>query len=351
MTGYTAPSGTVSSAAGEIEVAWQAFDQVAGTCWRNDGGYGSGVTPQWLAYELASAQTVTAYRWQNIDRAWLNANHPTAWELQGWNGTSWDTLHSVTGLAALAVGEWTATYTVTSPGSYSKYRIYITEWIETDGNWVQIGEVDLQGDPPVEYTVPSGSVVVTGKAPTFTWAPPAAVSWQQVYLLTLTGAADGVADVVIPMESFQCRARRAASTYVGAQVPYTDAIAAAIAARPNGTLVITGGPRFADGTQSLTEIVRADLSRVDTDRGGRNASIALHAYAAAVTRTAQSRTMTGVSYVHTGASNQIRCAVDIWLRPGDTAVDPVTGLEVVAESISYVIGRGAHVMTVSDGNG
>lgn len=187
--------------------------------------------------------------------------------------------------------------------------------------------------------------------PAYVWEVPPAVSWQQVYVLTLTGAADGVDDVVIPMESFQCRARKLASTYVGAQVPYTAEIAEAIADRPNGTLVIRGGPRFADGTENLTEIVRADLSRIDTDRGGRSASIALQAYAAAVARPAQTRSMSGVSYVHTGASNQIRCSVDIWLRPGDTAVDPVTGLEVVAESISYVIGPGAHVMTVSDGNG
>lgn len=205
------------------------------------------------------------------------------------------------------------------------------------------------GYSPVQMFVPVQTVSIDGTAPArFFWEAPANVSWQMVYKLTLTGAPDGQTDVVLPMASFQSRARAAAQTYIGAVVPYTAAYAQAIALRPHGVLVISAGPKYSDGTENLTVILRATLDRVDVDRGPRNGSITLHGYYAATTRPVQTRQMRGVSYVHTGNTNTIRCNVDIWLRPGDTAVDPTTGLSITADTITYVISPGRQEMTVAD---
>lgn len=214
------------------------------------------------------------------------------------------------------------------------------------------GTVALSGKVPSlkgDTKPTAGSVAISGKSPArYVWEPPAVVSWQMVYTLTLTGAADGQSDVVLPMASFQSRARAAAQTYLGVVVPWTTAYAAAIALRPNGTLVIAAGPRYADGTENLTIMLRATLDRVDVDRGPKNSSITLHGYYAASTLPVQTRNLSGVSYVRTGETNQIRSSVDIWVRPGDTAVDPTTGTSVSVDTITYVISPSRQEMTVAD---
>lgn len=185
--------------------------------------------------------------------------------------------------------------------------------------------------------------------PRYTWSVPPQVSYVMVYRLTLTGTPDGKPDVELPMSSFQARARDAAQTYISAVVPYTTDNATSIADRPNGELVIKSGPHFPDGSETLTEILRVTLDSVATDRGAVNGSITLSGYANAVTRTAISRTMAGVSYTRSSnTDNQIRCQPDLWLQPGDTASDPNTGLSFTVGSIAYVISPTRQEMTVND---
>lgn len=213
-------------------------------------------------------------------------------------------------------------------------------------------ELEVAGFVPTAVArcnAPLAELEVDGFAPArILWNPPSTVSWRMAYRLTLTGAADGKSDVVLPMASFQSRARSAAKTYIGAVVPYTDEHAQAVSDRPNGQMVIEAGPVFANGVEALTEILRVDLDFVETDKGAKNRSITLHGYYDATVRPALTRQLAGVSYVRTGETNMIRASVDIWLRPGDQAVDPETGLSLTADTISYVISPTRQEMTVAD---
>lgn len=213
-------------------------------------------------------------------------------------------------------------------------------------------ELEVDGFTPsavVRCGTPLAELEVDGFAPArIVWNPPSTVSWRMAYRLTLTGAADGKSDVVLPMASFQSRARSAAKTYIGAVVPYTDENAQAVSDRRNGQMVIEAGPVFANGVEALTEILRVDLDFVETDKGARSRSITLHGYYNATVRPAMTRQLAGVSYTRTGETNMIRASVDIWLRPGDQAVDPETGLSLTADTISYVISPTRQEMTVAD---
>jgi hypothetical protein len=126
MTGPSAPSGVVTrsgSYSAQYE-AWQAFDGNASSAdmWI------SAVfqTPAWLGYEWVDGpRTVTRYA-INFSNGSLTSRAPRDWTLQGWTGSAWvvvDTRSAQTGW----LGTERREYTVASPGSYSKYRLHVTD--------------------------------------------------------------------------------------------------------------------------------------------------------------------------------------------------------------------------------
>lgn len=216
------------------------------------------------------------------------------------------------------------------------------------------------GELAADVTAPGATLELAGVNPARWYAQPSeTVDLQRVYRLVLTGAPDGTTDVALAMASFQARYRLAAQTCVEAVVPRTTETATAVSARPNGEMVVYGGYRNpSTGAVQWQELLRVTLTRLDTDRGARNASITLAGYADAVPLVGEygepifvTREMAGVSYSRAGSPNQLRCSVDYFLRPGDTARDAFTGTEVVANSITYLVSPSRQEMTVSDGNG
>ncbi len=81
-----------------------------------------------------------------------------------------------------------------------------------------------------------------------TWAIPTdqMPSAQTIYTLTLTGGADDLDDIVIPMASFQTRLSADAIHYLSVSIPDSTQWADQIAARPNGELVVRKGVRRTD---------------------------------------------------------------------------------------------------------
>jgi hypothetical protein len=133
-------------------------------------------------------------------------------------------------------------------------------------------------------------------------------------------------------------------------VPATAAAAEAIAARPNGHLVVYIGARFADGSSRSSELLRAKLGGIpDQDIGSYRESISLSGHFTEPLRAPQVRQLAGVNFRRLGQPRQLRTPIiDFWLKPGDTAVDPVSGLTVPANLITYIVGSGPS-MTVSEG--
>jgi hypothetical protein len=125
MTGPTTPSGVVSrsgvySASYE---AWQALDGDNATLWLSD-MYKSSV---WIAYEWGGGQskTVSSYEIRYNNGSCCEQRGPKAWTLQGWNGSSWNTVDTVTGQTGWYSNN-TRTFAVDTPGSYTKYRLNVT---------------------------------------------------------------------------------------------------------------------------------------------------------------------------------------------------------------------------------
>lgn len=102
---------------------------------------------------------------------------------------------------------------------------------------------------PVETAVPAGEGFVnlageTSGASVFT-TDGALIR----YYLTVTGAADGLDDIEIPMSSFQARRRSGEPTYLSVVIPGLDH-AEAIAARSNGTIRVDQGMSREAGSSS-----------------------------------------------------------------------------------------------------
>jgi hypothetical protein len=125
MTGPTTPSGTVSSSGiyGGGYEGWQAFDSDNSTLWLSNMSAAS-VS---LGYEWGGgvAKTVTSYEVDYNNGSCCEQRGPKDWALQGWDGTSWITVDTVRGQSGWYSNN-RRSFAVDAPGSYSKYRLYIT---------------------------------------------------------------------------------------------------------------------------------------------------------------------------------------------------------------------------------
>jgi sugar lactone lactonase YvrE len=153
MSSNTSPSG-IATASGENWPASYAFDGTDATQWGS--AINAGV-PAWIAYEFPSAKTVTSYNLSFVNGS-LWQRGPKNWTLQGWNGSSWVTVDTVNGetcwgnpagSASSACGALNnqRTYTVDTPGSYIKYRLYVTRdnYETATPTMVTLGTFQLNG--------------------------------------------------------------------------------------------------------------------------------------------------------------------------------------------------------------
>jgi len=119
MTSNTTPSG-IASASSEYDStrqAWKAFDGSSATTNTWIAGAGQ-ITNSWLAYEFATPTVVTSYTFAG---SFTTDSYPKNFTFEGWNGSTWTVLHTVTGNTSTT---YTGTFTNTT--AYIKYRIYIT---------------------------------------------------------------------------------------------------------------------------------------------------------------------------------------------------------------------------------
>ena len=114
MTSSTAPSGIATGTATTESGAYLAFDANGGTSWRGV----DYAAVEFIAYEFASAKAIDKYSitWTGTNTRFID------FTFDAWNGSTWVTLHTVTG---------NALQTYTSPvlgnsTTYIKYRIQTT---------------------------------------------------------------------------------------------------------------------------------------------------------------------------------------------------------------------------------
>jgi hypothetical protein len=157
---------------------------------------------------------------------------------------------------------------------------------------------------------------------------------KRIYLFTLTGEADGVDDIIIPIRSFQSRIKSGDPTYLSVVIPGTE-YASAINDRLNGDLVIYMGYQDEDEIL-LTEIVsRVLFENITIYEGTTNKSITLDGHK---TETWMPKTVSleDASYYNlTKGKLRYRCKPDLYLRPSDTA--NINDDSFTVESITYSV--------------
>lgn len=161
------------------------------------------------------------------------------------------------------------------------------------------------------------------------------------YTLHLTGDADGLPDLALPLHTFQCRHRDGGSSYGHVSVPNGAAYIDGIEARPAGDLVVT----YYQG--DVSEIVmQFRPTYIRLDEGGRSASVTMSGNFSAGDRAAKRFSLLGVSYrSYQTSAIRYRAAPRGDLRPGDIA--RYRDDSRVVREIAWSVGPGMAQMEVT----
>lgn len=191
------------------------------------------------------------------------------------------------------------------------------------------------------------SVAITALSPNPVYIVPPNTPVTTIYRCTLTGAADSLDDIVLPISSVQARYRNGADSYLQVVVPDAGTYSDAITARLNGQIVIDRGVRFIDGTEQLVELLRVDLETVSDAWGGANRSVSISGHATTTTTVPKTVTLEDVTYEASGTGKtRYRSTLDLNLRPGDTAV--FDAQSIVVDTLSYTVGTSREVMEITE---
>lgn len=161
MTSNTTPSPVVVSASTEYNAsyaAWKAFNHLVGASgWASTAGHTG-----WLkVYSGGDLWTVTSYTVSSCTDSLVAMAKD--WTLQGsTDNNSWVTLDTQSNQINWTSDD-TRTYTITSPGNYSYYKLDITDNCGNN-DATEVGELELIGTiyvfpPPPSSKVPSGDIV------------------------------------------------------------------------------------------------------------------------------------------------------------------------------------------------
>lgn len=139
MTSNTTPSGVVNASSiysGAYE-PWRAFNQAAGE-WVSNSPTG------WLSYEFTTPRIVKVY--QMLPPGFIAPNTaPRNWSFEGWDGSGWVVLDTVTGNSGIG----TVTRTISNSIAYISYRINIT--LNNSADYTGVQELRLYDT--VDYTI------------------------------------------------------------------------------------------------------------------------------------------------------------------------------------------------------
>jgi len=210
--------------------------------------------------------------------------------------------------------------------------------------------------PPVQLEVPAASMPFNTRLITHYWGVPTSeeLTMQRIFICVLTGAGDGLDDLVLPISSFQAEITDVLLSYASCVVPDVAGYEAEIMLRQNGEIVIYAGYRLASGAEMLEEIFRVTFEDMNVYKGSRRESLAISGYSELTVGTAKERTAESVTkYVMlSSGKRQIVCdEVDLFLRCGDTFIYGEGGNDYIfVGSIGYEVNANPVVtrMTVTE---
>jgi hypothetical protein len=184
------------------------------------------------------------------------------------------------------------------------------------------------------FTVPTGAVVAL-TTDDVTIAIDTVCQWRGVaatrtWRFTVTGDADGLDDVILPISNLSARLRSGSQSYLNVTIPYASAAADAVSARPNGDLILEHIVRDNLGNTLEFVVVTVALETIQISRGASSSSIVLIGHRQSTNSNPTSHSVAPLSLqTGTTASTMIVPEYDQNIRPGDT----VTG-----EGVTFEIG-------------
>jgi len=220
---------------------------------------------------------------------------------------------------------------------------------------IPLGSIIIEPYSPVGQarflsSIPFAGIEIEAYNPSYVWSlvPGQIFGLQVIYQCILTGDADGLSDLVLPMSSFQSTMRNGEASYLACIIPGATAYKAAILARANGDIVVSKGYRFSDGTTQMEELCRVDYESLRIDRDPMMDIATISGHRTATAAASKSVTLTGVSYqgYRTDGKNVFRAEPDLFLRVGDTAV--YGSYSFVVGEISYAVGTNQAMMQVTE---
>jgi hypothetical protein len=179
---------------------------------------------------------------------------------------------------------------------------------------------------------------------------PSTIQKKKFYTCTLTGAADGTTDVVLPVSSISIRLRNGEPTYCGVVVPNVALNEDYINDRPNGQVVVYQGYEYTDGNQSIAEVCRVDLEDVAYDQGPSKSSFQLSGHITesnGAPTTFDIRPIQALSLQANGA-RRVRSQPKFFLRSGDTVIYGESGESFTAGLITISVNAAIDRMDVTE---
>jgi len=159
---------------------------------------------------------------------------------------------------------------------------------------------------------------------------------QKLFFCTITGAANGLPDITVPISSFQSRRRSGTPSYLQAVVAGVGCYEG-ITLRPDGDILISMAYRINGVTMFQEVIARANMGSIDFYGGGKSQSVTLSG--AKQTTYSSGKTVALSNVVQSSFVSgkwRARMAVpDLYLNPGDTVI--VDGGTFTADLITTTV--------------
>jgi hypothetical protein len=199
----------------------------------------------------------------------------------------------------------------------------------------------VAGDAPIE-SLATTAARANDSADGFNWTAWLTANIDRAiarYYCTITGAADLLEDIKIPITSFQAQKRSGYETYISAIISGL-AYAEEVSARPNGEMIIDMA-YVVDGVESLREeILRADIEQINIYKESQGRSINIIGRQEQTFVAKESRVYNPIykSRAIDGSYSFRFAAPDLYLSPGDTA--RVGSDSFTVSSISYLVSGG-----------
>lgn len=196
-----------------------------------------------------------------------------------------------------------------------------------------------------EIQLLAGSISASGSISAIITDPFSVAILPRVYTFTLTGDADGIDDIIIPIKSFQSRLKSGDPTYLSVVIPGTN-YASEINLRLNGDLVVRMG-YLSSGEIVLSEIISiVDFENIIIYEGTTNKTITLDGHRTE-TFTTKEINLTGSSYRNiTAGKLRYRCTPNLYVRPGDTVNIDNDSFKI--ENITYSVSPKLETFEVSE---